>query len=128
MALKLQKQTSLIDQVFQFFASISNMIGGKPNMSDNLVIPPEITEILLRIDEVSKASGKSDVSKEVRVHVQSMMQMAGTSLAAISLPPCQLASPHTSIQVGYDSAGNFRLECLHSPTHCWNLSGFKCTC
>ncbi len=98
-------------------------------MSTDLKIPTEISAILWGIDTVCKTSTRDGVSADMRIHVLSLMQVAATSVAALSgLPKCQLATPHAPIQTAYDASGNLRLECLHPITHCWSLSGAKGPC
>jgi hypothetical protein len=98
-------------------------------MSTDLEIPTGISELFLSIDAVCRTSTRSGVSADMRTHVLSLMQVAATSVAAFSgFPKCQLATPHAVVQTAYDASGNMRLECLHSPTHCWSLSGAKGVC
>ena len=96
---------------------------------EDLTISPAVTSILTSIGNVTVQGGAAGVSTELQVHVAGLMRIAALSVATVGgLPPCQLASPHTSIQTGYDSQGNLRFECLHTPMHCWDLNGHKGRC
>jgi len=96
---------------------------------DDLNVPHERTRLLERINEVTAASTMQGLGGGLKLHTQSLMAMAASSIVSMaSLPKCQFASPHTNIHVGYDATGNLRLECLHSPTHCWSLDGVKGRC
>ena len=129
MALSTGRQPSLFGKILDLVADVSRILTGGSAMSNDLEIPIAVTEMWLKMDAVCKTSARKDVSPVMRTHVLSLMQIAATSVAALSgLPECPLASPHAPVQIAYDASGNMRLECLHVPTHCWSLSGAKGTC
>jgi hypothetical protein len=98
-------------------------------MNDNLEVPPDLATILEGIDSVARTARGTTVSDLLRDHVADAMRLASLSLVAVTgLPQCQLGHPHSTIKTGYDPSGNLRLECLHSPQHCWSLTGIKTTC
>jgi hypothetical protein len=98
-------------------------------MDEDLILPAALVSILQSIDAVVQKGSQSGATPEIQVHLTSLMRMASLSVVALSgLPKCQLASPHKDIQTGFDSSGNLRLECLHSPMHCWDLTGHQGPC
>lgn len=95
--------------------------------SEDLVLSTDLTDLL---ESMGKVVEKGDVSGGVvKRYVHGFMQAAASGVAALAgLPKCQLASPHEDILTGYDSGGNLRLECMHSPQHCWDLGGRRGKC
>ncbi len=97
--------------------------------SEDLTIPPAIASILKSIEGVVRARATVGASTDMQVHVYGLMRIAAQSVAALAgLPRCQLAHPHADIQTAFDSNGNLRLECLHTPMHCWDLNGHAGPC
>jgi hypothetical protein len=97
--------------------------------TEDITIPPALTAILKRIGEAAVTTTEAEGGTALQAHVSGVMRVAAYSVAAFAgLPPCQLASPHAGIQTAFDSQGNLRFECLHTPMHCWDLEGHKGTC
>lgn len=98
-------------------------------MNGDLHIPEGLGSILKSIDAVTQKGVEVGAPADIQAHLSTLMRMAAFSLAALApLPKCQLGSPHKDIQTSCDPSGNLRLECLHSPTHCWDLNGHRCSC
>jgi hypothetical protein len=60
-----------------------------------------------------------------------MVSAAQTFLAASGavLPSCTLAPPPEDIFVSIDArTRSLRLECKHSPPHCWDMNGTPGSC
>lgn len=98
-------------------------------MYGELSLQPGLVRILKSIDAVAQTGNEAGTPTEVQIHLTSLMHVAALSVSALSgLPKCQLASPHKDIQTAFDAHGNLRLECLHSPMHCWDLNGHQGPC
>jgi hypothetical protein len=96
---------------------------------ENLPIPRAVSAILESIGEVARRAAIAGAGTVMQAHVHGLMQIAARSVLALGgLPQCQLAHPHADIQTGFDSRGNLRLECLHTPMHCWDLNGHMGPC
>jgi hypothetical protein len=109
--------------------SRTTTIAEDAEMNTDLELRPELAEILHSIGQVAATTARVRAPSEVQTHVESFVRMSSMAvLVASGLPQCQLASPHKPIQSGFDKHGNLRLECLHSPTHCWDLNGHKASC
>lgn len=97
--------------------------------STNLEIPAGVTTILETFAVSLDQTRASGAAAALQAHIVGLIHMAAASVVSIAgLPQCQIAYPHQNIQVGFDSSHNLRLECLHSPRHCWTLSGTQCSC
>jgi len=98
-------------------------------MNENLDLPEHLRQVLHKLAETQATARQFGASDEVQRYLSRMLKDLAFNVSVISgLPKCQLASPHKDIQTGYDSAGNLRLECLHAPMHCWDLSGNRKSC
>lgn len=103
-------------------------------MSDSLDLqtPKDLTGILKQISAVATAGAKSAVLDAVQQMVPTLMFSAAASLltaSGVSLPPCDLEPPPKDIFMTIDArTKGLRLECKHTPPHCWDLDGNATSC
>lgn len=108
---------------------------------EDLQFPQEIREFLELIEKALQVSNQFqsqfpllgdtvfDVSRRhAAATVENLVAAANSAIASAGLN-CPLAQPPSSITTNLDtSTGNWRLQCGHSPQHCWTLSGTHIAC
>jgi hypothetical protein len=103
-------------------------------MSDelNLQWPTGLDDLLKQISLVIAKGATPYLGDVVQKIVPTMMVSAAQTLLAASgavLPSCTLAPPPEDIFISMDArTKSLRLECKHSPPHCWNLNGTSGSC
>ena len=100
-------------------------------MADQDLEIPEHLSIMLRgLNEVARVAVGVAAPKLLQDNMLAAMRLAvNSALALAPMVKCPFGSPPASIQQGFDSKGNLRLECLHSnPQHCWDLNGRRGPC
>lgn len=98
----------------------------------DLQLPNELAGILKQISAVAAAGAKSAVVESVQLMVPTLMFSAAASVlaaAGVPLPPCDLRTPPKDIFMTLDArTKGLRLECKHTPPHCWDLEGNPTKC
>jgi hypothetical protein len=98
----------------------------------NLNLPGGLAGVLKEISSVSVLGSTSLTIDVIQDMVPTLMFSAAASLlaaAGVSLPPCDLLAPPEDIYMTIDAkTKRLRLECKHTPPHCWDLSGNSTTC
>lgn len=96
--------------------------------NEDLEIPEHLALLLRSMEMVMHVAGSAP--QNLQTHVKGLMLTAAHSSVSLTTGlKCPLGSPPADIQPGFDSAGNLRLECLHSNRqHCWSLSGKRGPC
>ena len=108
--------------------------------SEDLRLPDDARELLTHIDSAVRVSHKmrrpflayDPTPEPTQWHrwaaFNSLVAAANSALASINVK-CPFASPPADINTKFDTAtGNLRLECMHSPQHCWTLNGTRTRC
>jgi|HubBroStandDraft_1064217.scaffolds.fasta_scaffold81711_2 hypothetical protein len=98
----------------------------------NLKLPPGLSDILLQLSLVIARGAAPYVGDLLQQIIPTMMVSAAQTFLAASgavLPQCPLAPPPVDTFVSIDArTKSFRIECKHSPPHCWDLNGKPGTC
>lgn len=98
----------------------------------DLKLPAGLAEVLTQISLVIAKGAAPEVGDLVQKIVPTMMVSAAQTLLAASgavLPPCTLDPPPEDIFVSIDArTKRLRLECKHSPPHCWDWTGTPGSC
>ncbi len=102
-----------------------------PNARD-LELPPGLGEVLKQIVSVTMIAEQPHVIGLVQQLLPALMFSSAQTLMTVlgaSLPKCNIISPPKDVFVTIDSTThNYRMECKHSPPHCWELSGKNTSC
>lgn len=97
----------------------------------DLNLPSGLVEVLTQISLVIAKGAAPSVGDVVQKIVPTMMVSAAQTLLAASgaVPPCTLAAPPEEIFATMDArTKKLRLECKHSPPHCWDWNGDPGSC
>jgi hypothetical protein len=98
----------------------------------NLKLPAGLGDILMQLSLVIARGAAPYVGDILQKIVPTMMVSAAQTLLAASgaaLPQCPLAPPPVDTFISIDArTKSFRIECKHSPPHCWNMDGKPGTC
>lgn len=98
----------------------------------NLKLPPGLGDILLQLSLVIARGAAPYVGDVLQKIVPTMMVSAAQTLLAAAgavLPACPLAAPPVGTFISIDArTKGMRIECKHSPPHCWDMNGKAGTC